>query len=250
MKRRGKRVPRHSCEAATAGDSNFPSLSAHEASRLTFDLQRLLPLPPIDPLPAGWMNELDLQVLYNVALHVKSPLLEIGPWIGRSTSVICAGIRDSGDTKIFDVLDFGICGVDEYQQRFGYVPDFEYPDHVRALLGPSITAPGGTLAVLIENLRLNGMLKFTTSICRADWIGCPHSRKYGFIFIDAVHNHDEAQRHVPKMREFLLPGATVVVDDVTEPTFAGTICDLLGATRFTLTRSINPDGKLMVTEID
>jgi hypothetical protein len=111
------------------------------------------------------------------------------------------------------------------------------------------TAPGGTLAVLIENLRLNGMLKFTTSICRSDWIECPHGRKYGFVFIDAVHNEDEARRHVPRLKEFLLPHAVVVVDDVSEQDFARKVCDLLGAREFTLTAGIDRSGKLMVSEI-
>jgi Methyltransferase domain len=214
-----------------------------------FDIDRMAELPSIEPLPAGWMNEFDLQVLYNVALQARPPFLEIGPWIGRSTSAICAGIRDSGIPKTFDLVDFGICGVEDYKERFGYVPDFEHPDHVRGELGPSITAPGGTLAVLIENLRLNGMLKFTTSICRGDWIECPHGRKYGFVFIDAVHNENEARRHVPKLKEFLLPHAIVVVDDVNEQDFARRICALLGAKEFTLTASLGRSGKLMVSEI-
>jgi hypothetical protein len=214
-----------------------------------FDIDHLAQMPPIEPLPAGWMSDLDLQVLYNVALHAKPPFLEIGPWVGRSTSAICAGIRDSGKPKTFDLIDFGICGVEEYKERFGYVPDFEYPDHVRGGLGPAITAPGGTLAVLIENLRLNGMLKFTTSICRSDWVECPHGRKYGFVFIDAVHNEDEARRHVPKLREFLSTNAVVVVDDVSEQDFARKVCDLLGAREFTLTASKGRCGKLMVSEI-
>jgi hypothetical protein len=214
-----------------------------------FDIDHLAQMPSIEPLPAGWMSEFDLQVLYNVALRATPPFLEIGPWIGRSTSAICAGIRDSGAPKTFDLVDFGICGVEDYKQRFGYVPDFDHPDHVRGDLGPSITAPGGTLAVLIENLRLNGMLKFTTSICRADWIECPHGRKYGFVFIDAVHNEDEARRHLPKLKEFLLPDAIVVVDDVTAQDFARHICGLVGASKFKLTSSMDRSGKLMVSEI-
>src|ERR1043165_174958 len=98
------------------------------ASVSLFDIDHMAQLPSIEPLPAGWMSAFDLQVLYNVAINARPPFLEIGPWIGRSTSAICAGIRDCGIPKTFDLVDFGICGVEDYKARFGYVPDFAHPD--------------------------------------------------------------------------------------------------------------------------
>ena len=201
-------------------------------------------------LPSGWMSAFDLQVLYNLAIACASPFLEVGPWIGRSTSAICAGIRDSAaPDKTFDVLDFGICGVEEWKERFGYVPDFDLPDHKKGRVGETITAPGGTIAVLIENLRLNGLLQFTTSITRGDWITCPHDRKYRFVFIDAVHNQQEADRHLPKLRQMLADDALVVIDDVVAADFADRVCDLLGTTSRVLTHSIDGQNKLMLTRL-
>lgn len=133
------------------------------------DTTLLKELPEGTSFPSGWMNMFDLKILYNVASVCSSPYLEIGPWIGRSTTAICAGIRDSTlKDKIFDILDFGICGIDEWKTRFGYVPDFDLPDHIKGRLKESITAPGGTLAVLIANLQLGGLLQYTTSITRGN----------------------------------------------------------------------------------
>src|SRR4051794_8253604 len=92
-----------------------PRDTKNDSSNSMFDIDHMVEVPAIEPLPAGWMSDLDLQVPYNVALHAKPPFLEIGAWIGRSTSAICAGIRDSGKPKNFDLIDFGICGVEEYK---------------------------------------------------------------------------------------------------------------------------------------
>lgn len=210
--------------------------------------EKLEELPTDVVLPAGWMSEFDLRILYNLAQVCPAPFLEIGPWIGRSTTAICAGLRDAPERgKIFDVLDFGICGVEEWKERFGYLPDFSLPDHKKGRVEESISAQGGTLGVLIENLRINGLLQFTTSIARGDLVTCPHGRKYRFVFIDAVHNQQEAERHLPKLRQNLAPGAVVIIDDVADEDFAKAVCAMLGTTKRILTNSFEGRNKLMVT---
>jgi hypothetical protein len=76
---------------------------------------------------------------------------------------------------------------------------------------------------------------------------CPHARKYRFVFIDAVHNQQEAERHRPKLKTNMADGAVVVIDDVVDASFAESICRMLNTRNYVLTKNVNPDNKLMLT---
>src|SRR5688572_27206260 len=114
------------------------------------DLDRLDPFPiPLTSMPEGWLNQVEMQILYSLARRGNGPVLEIGSWLGRSTTAIAAGIRDGGH-RAFDTVDFGITSIPEFEEKLQ--TGIETLSH-NPIVIRSIHAPGGTTALLIENLR-------------------------------------------------------------------------------------------------
>ncbi|MBW6398582.1 class I SAM-dependent methyltransferase [Roseomonas sp. HJA6] len=210
-------------------------------------LDRLDALPQLPyRYPDGWMSPLELRILYTLARRSAGPALEIGPWIGRSTSAIAAGLRDGGRSPapIFDVVDFGPASAEEWKQRFGLPMPFDPP-----MIPASVFHPGGSLAVLIDNLRRNGLLGQVNGILRGDLLELPIGRRYAFIFCDAVHGKAEAARTMPRLAELVADEAVLVFDDVVSEAFADAICAHLNPVRrFLLAPNNDGRGKLLVVQ--
>jgi predicted O-methyltransferase YrrM len=177
------------------------------------DPDRLDPFPlPLASMPDGWLNPAEMQLLYTLARRGEGPILEVGPWVGRSTVAIAAGIRDGG-YRPFDTVDFGVTSSAEFTERFevGVETLSDDPSVV-----PSIQTPGGTMAVLIENLRRRELLPYVTSIVRGDLMQVPLRQGYALIFCDAMHDAREIRLHGPLLKERLAPGGWIVCDDLTD----------------------------------
>jgi hypothetical protein len=195
--------------------------------------------------PDGWMAPADLAAIYNVARGTLGAVLEIGPWLGRSTCAICAGLRDSAVKPIpfFDVIDFGITGPDEWQELFGVPFD---PTMANGVAARAIYHPGGTNAVLVNNLKRNELLKFTTSIIRGNFLQMPTSRKYDFVFCDTAHDETEAALYLPKISSVVNPGAWLIFDDVIREDLAEYICSHFNLDSALMTSHVAQYGKLLV----
>jgi predicted O-methyltransferase YrrM len=62
---------------------------------------RLLWVPTeLTPVP-GWLTREEERTLYALAYILSGPFLEVGAWVGKSTSIIARAIRDSGQYKKF-----------------------------------------------------------------------------------------------------------------------------------------------------
>ncbi|NJC07837.1 Stf0 family sulfotransferase [Polymorphobacter fuscus] len=211
-------------------------------------LDRLDPLPALPfRYPDGWMRPIELRILYTLARRSAGPVLEVGSWIGRSSSAIAAGLRDGVcDPKpVYDIIDFGPCSAAEWQQRFGQKLNIEMGGgHVAA----AVLHPGGSMAVLIDNMRRNDLLGHVTSIIRGDVLETPLGRRYGMIFCDAVHGEVEAKRTMPAIAALAAERALFVFDDVTTEAFADTICSYLKPVRRFLLSGKDTYGKLLVVE--
>lgn len=203
------------------------------------------PLPTL-PLgfPNGWMSSPDLGLLYNAALRTKGDVLEVGPWLGRSTSAIAAGLRDraaaGGAPVRFDTIDYGITSADEWQLRFDETLNAG-KDKGRAL--EAVNHPGGTIAVLINNLKGNDLLPYVTNVIRGDFHDCPIKRKYGMIFCDATHDEHEINKNMPRLAKMGDKGCIFVFDDVVREDQADMICSYLKPKFRLITRQLFPDSK-------
>lgn len=203
--------------------------------------------------PNGWMRPADLKLLYNAGRMASGPVLEVGPWLGRSTSALALGLRDRAESGIdpvaFDTLDLGITGAAEWQDRFGEPFDL---DKDKGRVADAVYHPGGTIAVLIRNLRDNGLLGHMTNIIRGDLITCPIQRDYGLIFCDATHSDEEIHRHLPRLAELAGPGCTLIFDDVVTKDRADLVCSFLNTNRMFMSRDLFPSPrkrcKLLVVE--
>ncbi len=65
----------------------------------------------------GWLTVNEAQVLYDVARKTRGGLLEVGTFLGRSTSVLCEGIRDAGQVgRKFISYDLSCSSLDEFRE--------------------------------------------------------------------------------------------------------------------------------------
>ncbi|MCC6009097.1 MAG: class I SAM-dependent methyltransferase, partial [Rhodobacteraceae bacterium] len=180
-------------------------------------------------------------------------VLEVGPWLGRSTTALSAGLRDrvaEGQAAVrFDTVDFGVASAEEWAARFGRPLRLEKD---KGRVAEAVLHPGGTIAVLIANLKGNDLLDQVTSVVRGDFIDLPFTRRYGLIFCDATHDATEIARHLPRLAELSAPGAVLVFDDVPDEARADLICAHLPTRARFLSRAVLPErarrGKLLVVE--
>ncbi|CAA9279108.1 MAG: hypothetical protein AVDCRST_MAG27-3878 [uncultured Craurococcus sp.] len=215
-------------EQAVLDDDNTSAAIEHaiwSGGPLRRDELRPLPTLP-HPYPEGWTSHIELVLLYNLARVTRGPILEIGPWLGRSTSAICAGIRDqeASTRPAFDTVDFGITSAEEWKTLLGI--DFG-PQLSHRVVVDAIYHPGGSMAVLIANLRRNNLLEFTTTITRGNILDMPFSRNYRMIFCDTTHDEREVRLYLPRIAQLARPGAHLVFDDVVTEDFADLICSYL-----------------------
>lgn len=211
-------------------------------------LDRLDPLPALPHrYPDGWMRPIELRILYTLARRTAGPVLEVGSWIGRSSSAIAAGLRDGErqPAPVFDIVDFGPCSAAEWQERFGQPLRL---DMAGGSVASAVFHPGGSIAVLIDNLRRNDLLGQVASIVRGDLIEAPLGRRYGMIFCDAVHGATEAARTMPRIVELAADEALLIFDDVTTEAYADVICAYLKPVRRFLLSAKDRHGKLLVVE--
>jgi hypothetical protein len=209
----------------------------------------------LDPLPSlphgypqGWCSHLELLVLYHVAKFNAGPFLEIGPWLGLSTTAICCGLRDrpAVGRPAFDTIDFGITSVDEWLEAFGTPLAFEFAngEGIRA-----IHVPGGSNAVLVENLRRNDLLPFVTSLIRGNFLSMSSERKYGFIFCDATHDKREIDLYCPRISELMSANGIIIFDDILDSEMAEYIISYYEVLRYQLLHHRFPHCKQMILQV-
>lgn len=211
------------------------------AIKATTDISKIKFLPgDVMPLPPGWLSLLEARILYTCATKVDGNICEIGSWVGRSTCAIGYGVRDRAQPVIFDVIDFGIAGIDEYRRRFGKVP----MDNVKIMEG--VFFPGGSVALLKQNLVAHGIMKFVRSIFLGDVMDYRSSVTYEFIFCDTTYDEVEINRNIPIIRELLNQNFIVVCDDVIRDEQCSMISRMLDADEYTILNEYDKYSKLLI----
>ncbi len=204
------------------------------------EISSLQPVPfSLPPLPTGWLTGLDVAVLYNLCKIAgdNCHVLEIGSWIGRSSCVIAYGIRDFGLSGVsYDIIDYGITGAEEWMRRFNKVL---YSETGVKDLAPVVLFPGGTGALLKQNLVDRDLAKYVNLIILGDVVGYKPKFAYDVIFCDATHGPDEIRKNIPIVRQLVdETNFLVVCDDIITDSDALLAMDLLGADTYYLTSSI------------
>jgi hypothetical protein len=174
-----------------------------------------------DGIP-GWLSPRERQTLYALARWLPGPILEIGSWLGLSTTAIAKGIRDSGEHKRFDTIDLPLTQ-DNFRPVAGGIGWFPHRDRaVQVSVGseeafcaeilPVISAPGGSNAMLKQNLARLELTEFVR-------IHVGDFREYpgyccGLVFCDTLHNLREVTLNGPHLRKFLGPNSIIACHDL------------------------------------
>ena len=192
-------------------------------------LADLVPLPcSMQAFPEGWLSPWELTAIYNYALVSTGPILEIGSWIGRSSTAIAMGLRDQstpGDAQVlYDIVDFGITSGQEWTELLGQpFKNFCEQDQIAR----SIHALGGSIALLIDNLRKNELLPYVTSIIRANVLSAPLRDKYALVFCDTLHDEREIHLYGPTLKAKCKSGAILICDDIVDKTLGNVLSEYI-----------------------
>jgi predicted O-methyltransferase YrrM len=176
---------------------------------------------PSDNIP-GWMTWKEQKLLYVLGAYSKGDVLEIGPFLGRSTACIAKGVKESRTKKRFVT-----CELAPTMEFFRETPDgrvgFFYPADSEVPLGsmpreafdrerrPYLEHPEGVVHHLktnLKNARLDGIVEI--------FVGNFHDspvHPYGFVFADVTHTVAEIELHAEHLRKRLAPGGVLACHD-------------------------------------
>ncbi|WP_395944861.1 class I SAM-dependent methyltransferase [Brevundimonas sp.] len=161
-------------------------------------------------LPHGWFPKNQVNILWQLVQLTNGPILEVGPWIGRSTCVILEAMKHNNVWRQFHTVDFGISSEAEWERLLGErLADKANAEDYR----PHVLQPGGSIVSLLKNLGERGFME-RVSVHRADVRDLRFETKFDLIFCDASHTEDEIDRNVPKLLEMLNPGGILACDDI------------------------------------
>ena|SRR5215469_8147866 len=179
---------------------------------------RLLWVPTeLTPVP-GWLTREEERTLYALAYILSGPFLEVGAWVGKSTSIIARAIRDSGQYKKFVTSE-----LNPTLQNFRPVDSgmgFFLPADSDVCLGvattkswteemePVLSQPDGVLGQLTTNLRNLDLLDLV-DIRVGDFANVP-KLNYRFIFSDIMHTPNEIRTGLTALREIIDGRGTIL----------------------------------------
>ncbi len=208
----------------------------------------LLDLPAgAPPLPPGWLSNYEARILYTLAAGMpdQSRILEIGSWVGRSSCCIAYGIRDSARRSIrYDIVDFGIAGIDEWEARFG--SNLFHLQDARKI-AEVVMFPGGTAGLLKKNLVDRGLSSIVTSIFLGDLENLESKGQYNFVFCDAVHDLNEIEKNIPIIKSLIDEKNFVLAcDDVISHEVAIKISSMIDSKYYFISHEMDNYSKLAV----
>jgi hypothetical protein len=178
--------------------------------QLTNIVRRLLVPKDLTPVP-GWLTYEEQRTLYALGYILGGPFLEIGAWVGKSTSIIAKAIRDSGQYKKFvsSELNPTLANFRQVDSGMGFFK----PAESDVCLGvatmkswteeiePVLSQPGGVVGALEANLR-NLELLDLVDIRVGEFSNVPRLN-YRFIFSDIMHTPSEIRMGLPALREIV-----------------------------------------------
>ena len=156
----------------------------HELNKLTIKYPRKL----ISGSIPGWFFKSECRFLYLLTLVTDGPILEIGHFLGRSTSNICQALRDSGKKRLFDSYDLGFTTSEEYKKFYCSVhkQDITVPQEYEDFVYNKNTT---TTKLARKNLNKYGLAKYV-NLVSGNFIKF-NKNKYDFILCDAMHEPNE-----------------------------------------------------------
>jgi hypothetical protein len=191
------------------------------------ELARMQPRVRFDPgrvAAAGWLTSSEQRALYSLARWAQGPFLEIGPWLGLSTTIIALGIADSGEAKEFVTREYNPTLANFRPLPDGTIGLFIPADSTESMgacshesfendIRPIVAGVHGVIGQLTDNLR-RARIDHLVRVSVGDFREL-ETRTYHFVFADTMHNALEIQRNAPQLRRFLTVGSILACHDTT-----------------------------------
>jgi hypothetical protein len=166
-----------------------------------------------DSIP-GWFSQDEAELLYLLAVMSRGRFLEIGHFLGRSTSAICEGIRDSGRVIEFNSYDLGFNTPEEFiafYTKLYYRREFDVPKEYNDMVySRGIT----TTSVAREHLA-RFQLDSYVHLISGDFTTA-EATPYDFIFCDAMHDSHEIQANIAAITRSSADDCTWAFHDMTD----------------------------------
>lgn len=170
----------------------------------------------------GWITDNEKSILYNFAKNIEGNILEIGSWVGLSTSCICYGIKDSNIKKTFITCELNPKkenykkidnGIGFYKNINDNEPMWitdinNYNKNIEHIL----EYKGGVIGKLKDNLKNKNLIDFV-EIIEGDFDNL-NNFNFNFIFVDTLHTQNEILKNANKIKKFINNETIVICHDV------------------------------------
>jgi hypothetical protein len=209
--------------AAAASPSAIKDLIGRSIRKTGFSLSRIVPEHEktrlVSPNIPGWFGVEEAETLYLLAATTTAErMLEVGHFLGRSTSAICEGIRDAGRTVEFKSYDLGFTSPEEFVAHYRQIHDTvssQVPAEYNELV---FSQKKTTTEIARAHLTRFGLETFVNLIS-GDFTALDQSR-YGFIFCDAMHDSGEIGLNLPPVMAASADDCVWAFHDMTESNVA------------------------------
>jgi hypothetical protein len=144
----------------------------------------------------GWFSVMEAEALYMLAATTRADrILEVGHFLGRSTSAICEGLRDSGRTAEFNSFDLGFASPDEFVAHYKKIHT-QSPTKVPAEYDRLVFAQKKTTTEIAKAHLSRFGLDGYVNLVSGDFTLLSRGQ-YQFIFCDAMHDIGEITLNLP-----------------------------------------------------
>jgi predicted O-methyltransferase YrrM len=144
----------------------------------------------------GWFSVVEAEALYLLAATTTARrMLEVGHYLGRSTSAICEGIRDAGSTPEFNSFDLGFANADEFIAHYKKVHNHcsaAVPLEYERMVFAQNKSTTEIAKAHLSRFHLDGFV----NLISGDFTVLSRGQ-YGFIFCDAMHDKEEIAVNLP-----------------------------------------------------
>lgn len=144
----------------------------------------------------GWFSIPEAEALYELAsLSFSQRFLEVGHFLGRSTSVICEAIRDTDAIVEFNSYDLGFSSAEEFVNHYKRVHATTATCVPLELEKLVFSRNRTTTEIARQNLERFDLGRHVNLIS-GDFTVTDQSQ-YGLILCDALHDHKEIEINLP-----------------------------------------------------
>jgi hypothetical protein len=145
----------------------------------------------------GWFSEEEAETLYILAATTSAKrILEVGHFLGRSTSAICEAIRDTGCAPEFNSYDLGLTSTEELVAHYLRAYKTYAPSNIPSEYDQLVFSQNKTTSEIAYMHLMRYDLDRYVKLISGDFTIMDRTR-YGFIFCDAMHNHEEIALNLP-----------------------------------------------------